>query len=144
MQGMGCGLLGKNTYAFEQPVVYIITERREKHENCDCQAHATVGKIKRASYRLSNNACSISGYNMSRPARILGHPVYNSIKNVVGQNITYKGNFLVKDLLMTPSPPLGVKNVKIRENSEKKSGDPRGSPRDPLQTLLGRGRSLGQ
>ena len=51
---------GKNTYAFEQPVVYIITERREKHENCDCQAHATVGKIKRASYRLSNNACSIS------------------------------------------------------------------------------------
>ena len=28
------------------------------------------------------------------------------------------GNFLVKDLI-TPPPPLGVKNVKIQENSEK-------------------------
>ena len=35
-----------------------------------------------------------------------------------------------------PLPPLlGVENVKIRENSEK-SGDPRGSLRDPLQPFL--------
>ena len=32
--------------------------------------------------------------------------------------------------------PLGVENVKIRENSEK-SGDPRGSLRDPLSPFLG-------
>ena len=35
---------------------------------------------------------------------------------------------------MTP-PPLGVENVKIQENSEKKSGDLRGSP--SLQPFLG-------
>ena len=35
-----------------------------------------------------------------------------------------------------PPPPLCVENVKIRENSEK-SGDLRGSLRDPLQPFLG-------
>ena len=45
------------------------------------------------------------------------------------------GNFPTKDLMTPPSPPLGVENVKIRENSEK-SGDPRGSLRDPLQPFL--------
>ena len=34
------------------------------------------------------------------------------------------GNFLVKDLMTPPSPPLGVENVKIRENSEKFRGPP--------------------
>ena len=33
-------------------------------------------------------------------------------------------------------PPLGVENVKIRENSEK-TGDPRSSFRDPLQPFQG-------
>ena len=33
------------------------------------------------------------------------------------------GNFLVKDLM---TPPLGVKNVKIQENSEKIRGPPGG------------------
>ena len=34
-------------------------------------------------------------------------------------------------------PPPGVKNVKIMENSEKKTGDPRRSLRDLLQPFLG-------
>ena len=36
-----------------------------------------------------------------------------------------------------PPLPLGVKNVKIQENSKKKSGDLRGALRDPLQPFLG-------
>ena len=36
-----------------------------------------------------------------------------------------------------PSPPLGVENVKIRENSEKIRGPPGGSLMDPLQPFLG-------
>ena len=31
----------------------------------------------------------------------------------------YSGNFLVKDLMTPPPPPLGVENVKIQEISEK-------------------------
>ena len=34
------------------------------------------------------------------------------------------GKFLEKDLTTPPLPPLGVKNVKIQENSEKISGPP--------------------
>ena len=40
-----------------------------------------------------------------------------------------RGNFLPQDL-MNP-PPLGVENVKIRENSQKNQGTPGG----PLRTL---------
>ena len=46
------------------------------------------------------------------------------------------GNFLVMDL-MTPPPPLGVENVKIREKSEIIRGPPFlglfGRPYDPLK-----------
>ena len=35
-------------------------------------------------------------------------------------------NFLPKDLMTPPPPPLGVENVKIRENSEKNQGTPGG------------------
>ena len=47
-------------------------------------------------------------------------------ENINQQSIilSITGNFLPKDLMTPPSPPLGVENVKIRENSEKIRGPP--------------------
>ena len=44
----------------------------------------------------------------------------------------YNPTLLVQDLMTPPLTPLGVENVKFRENSEKIRGPP-GSLRDPLQ-----------
>ena len=53
-------------------------------------------------------------------ARLLIAYIEAALKNkivILDTTPTRHGNFLVKDL-MTPLPPLGVENVKIRENSE--------------------------
>ena len=59
--------------------------------------------------------------------------VVNLLRLVIYVFIYSVGNFLPNGLV---PPPLGVRNVKIRENSEKIRKPP-GSFRDPLQRFLG-------
>ena len=53
--------------------------------------------------------------------------LYNSVRNLI-PTFSHFPSFGSDD----PPPPLGVKNVKIQENSEKIRGPP-GDLRDPLQ-----------
>ena len=116
------------------------TNKTQTFSSCMCVCHVLLAflRCRHLQQNLANKPVVYSLLSQmlcQKPCSISQCRLFLPLNVCMRINRSKKPTFLVQDLRTPPPPPLGVKNVKIQENSEKIRGPP-GIPQGPSTTLF--------